>query len=106
MILRNQIVQCGHLHADLTAFRHPQSQRTAPLGPRSLLLGQILEQSLVSHRQPLLRAQCQRITASLPWQMLVAERFSHSEGKTDVPREPGHFRFDPSWTSASYGATS
>src|SRR5882672_7672477 len=79
MILRNQIVQCGHLHADLAAFRHPQSQRTAPLGQRSLLLGQILEQSLVSHRQPLLRAQCQRITASRPWQMLVAERFSHSE---------------------------
>ena len=39
MILRNQIVQCRHLHADLTAFRHPQPQRTTPLGLRSFLLG-------------------------------------------------------------------
>src|SRR6266704_1158261 len=79
MILRNQIVQCRHLHADLTAFRHPQPQRTAHLSLRALLLGQILEQLLVSHRQPLLRSQCERITAQPPWQMLVAERFSRSE---------------------------
>src|SRR5882672_4966774 len=79
MILRNQIVQCCHLHTDLTAFWHPQPQRTAHLRLRSLLLGQILEQLLVSHPQPLLRAQCQRITAWRPWQTLVTERFSHSE---------------------------
>src|SRR6266581_9108897 len=81
MILRNQIVQCRHLHADLTAFRHPQPQRTAHLSLRALLLGQILEQLLVSHRQPLLRSQCERITAQPPWQMLVAERFSRSEDR-------------------------
>jgi hypothetical protein len=79
MILRNQIVQCRHLHPDLAAFRHPQPQRTARFSLRSLLLGQILKQLLVSHRQPLLRAQCHRITAQQLWQMIAAERFSPSE---------------------------
>src|SRR6266700_22824 len=79
MILRNQIVQCGHLHADLAAFRYPQPRRTARFSPRSLLLGQILKQSLVSHRRPLLRPQCERITPSRSWQTLVVERFSRSE---------------------------
>src|ERR1700681_4858160 len=82
MILRNQIVQCRHLHGDLTAFRHPQPQRTAHLSLRSLLFRQILEQLLVSHRQSLLRAQCDRITAWRPWQMLIAERFTDSEPPT------------------------
>jgi hypothetical protein len=34
---------------------------------------------LVSHRQPLLRAQCERITALPLWQMLIAKRFSRSQ---------------------------
>jgi hypothetical protein len=55
MILRNQIVQRRHLHSNLVAFRHPQPRRTARFNLRSLLLRQILEQLLVSHRQPLLR---------------------------------------------------
>src|ERR1700730_247838 len=83
MILRNQIVQRQHLHADLAAFRNPQPQRTTPLSSRSLLLRQILKQSLVRHRQPLLRAQCERITAQLLWQMPIAERFSCSEERSE-----------------------
>jgi hypothetical protein len=38
MVLRNQIVQRRHVHADLIAFRSPQPHRTAYLGLRLLLL--------------------------------------------------------------------
>src|SRR6266700_1278860 len=79
MILRNQIIQRRHLHSNLAAFRHPQPRRTARFSLRSLLLGQILKQLLVSHRRSPLRPQCERITLSRPWQMLVAKRFSRSE---------------------------
>jgi hypothetical protein len=34
---------------------------------------------LVSHRQLLLRAQYQRITAQRPWQMLIAKSFPRSQ---------------------------
>src|SRR5882724_6597947 len=93
MILRNQIIQRRHLHSNLAAFRHPQPRRTACFSLRSLLLGQILKQLLVSHRQPLLRPQCERITPSRSWQTLVAERFSRSEEprsgvSKDGPRAP------------------
>src|SRR6266700_7352209 len=82
MILRNQIIQRRHLHSNLAAFWHPQPRRTARFSLRSLLLGQILKQLLVSHRRSPLRPQCERITLSRPWQMLVAKRFSRSEERS------------------------
>src|SRR5437879_11081343 len=89
MILRNQIIQRRHLHSNLAAFRHPQPRRTACFSLRSLLLGQILKQLLVSHRQPLLRPQCERITPSRSWQTLAAERFSRSEEHREAMRLEG-----------------